>query len=172
MARLPVNSGFAWHDWRPFLVVGSRVGGVEEIAGGQGRLGEVAGFLRAASPQRAPLPHSVRPQRWVLLLERGGRPRGRRAVTRGIGSVSALVFQLDSESDENALENQGAIGFPAAQGEMPPIAKTFIVERGFVSSVWPLRPRSAPAPVSIFADCSFLVGRPQAMSLSLPPREN
>ena len=138
------------------------------------RLGEVAGFLRAPSPQRASafqhFLHGL--QRWVLLLERGGRPRGRRAVTRGIGSVSALVFQLDSESDENALENQGAIGFPAAQGEMPPIAKTFIVERGFVSSVWPLRPRSAPAPVSIFADCSFLVGRSQVMSLSLPPREN
>ena len=91
------------------------MGGVEEIAGGQGRLGEVAGFLRALSPQRAPaFQHFLRGlQRWVLLLERGGRPGEWRAVTHGIGSVSALVFQVDSESAENALENQGAIGFRA-----------------------------------------------------------
>ena len=147
MARLPVNSAFAWHDWRPFLVVGSRVGGVEEIAGGQGRLGEVAGFLRALSPQRAPaFQHFLRGlQRWVLLLERGGRPGEWRAVTHGIGSGSALVFQIDSEGAEIALENQGAMGFPAAQGDIPPIAKIFIVERGFILPVWPLWARSAPA---------------------------
>ena len=155
----PVDSAFVWHDWRPFLVVGSRVGGVEEIAGGQGRLGEVAGFLRAPSPQRAPaFQHFLRGlQRWVLLLERGGRPGEWRAVTHGIGSVSALVFQVDSESAEIALENQGAIGFPAAQGEIPPIAKIFIVERGFILPVWLLWARSAPALVSIFSACSFLV---------------
>ena len=90
------------------------------------RLGEVAGFLRAPSPQRAPaFQHFLRGlQRWVLLLERGGRPGEWRAVTHGIGSVSALVFQVDSESAEIALENQGAIGFPAAQGDIPPIAKS------------------------------------------------
>ena len=143
----PVSSAFVWHDWRPFLVVGSRVGGVEEIAGGQERLGEVAGILRALSPQRAPaFQHFLRGlQRWVLLLERGGRPGEWRAVTHGIGSVSALVFQVDSESAEMALENQGAIGLPAAQGEIPPIAKIFIVERGFISPVWPSWARSAVA---------------------------
>ena len=46
-------------------------------------------------------------------MEKGGQQGGWRAVTHGIGSVSALVFQVDSESAENALENQGAIGFRA-----------------------------------------------------------
>ena len=90
----PVSSAFVWHDWRPFLVVGSRVGGVEEIAGGQGRLGEVAGFLRAPSPQRASafqhFLHGL--QRWVLLLGRGGRPGG------GERSHMALVLFLQSFS--------------------------------------------------------------------------
>ena len=115
----PVSSAFVWHDWRPFLVVGSRVGGVEEIAGGQGRLGEVAGFLRAPSPQSAPAfpDFFAGCSGGFCLGERGGRPTGRRAVIHGIGSASALVFQVDSESAENAFENQGAIGFPAAQGE-------------------------------------------------------
>ena len=168
----PVDSAFVWHDWRPFLVVGSRVGGVEEIAGGQGRLGEVAGVLRAPSPQSAPAfpDFFAGCSGGFCLGERGGRPSGRRAVIHGIGSASALVFQVDSESAENAFENQGAIGFPAAQGGIPPIAKIFIVEQSFLSPVWPLCPRSAPAPVSIFSACSFLAGRPQVMSLSTPSR--
>ena len=104
-------------------------------------------FSRASSPQRAPeFRDFLRGlQRWVLLLERGGRPGEWRAVTHGIGSVSAIVFQVDSESAEMAIENQGAIGLPAAQGEIPPIAKIFIVERGFISPVWPLWARSALA---------------------------
>ena len=125
-------------------ITGGRGGG---NCGRPGGLGEVAGFLRALSPQRAPaFQHFLRGlQRWVLLLERGGRPGEWRAVTHGIGSVSALVFQVDSESAEIALENQGAMGFPAAQGDIPPIAKIFIVERGFILPVWPLWARSAPA---------------------------
>ena len=93
MARLPVNSAFAWHDWRPFLVVGSRVGGVEEIAGGQGRLGEVAGFLRAASPQRAPLPHSVRPFP-TACAHSGGFCFWREEVGQGDGERSHVALVL------------------------------------------------------------------------------
>ena len=154
----PVGSAFVWRDWRPFLVVASRV------------FGEVAGFLRAPSPQRAPAFRDFLRglQRWVLLLERGGRPGEWRAVTHGIGSVSALVFQVDSESAEIALENQGAMGFPAAQGDIPPIAKIFIVERGFISPVWPLWARSALATESIFSACPFLVWGASG-DVSLPP---
>ena len=57
----------------------------------------------------------------------------------------ALVLFLQSFSRLTAIENQGAIGFPSAQGEIPPIAKIFIVERGFISPVWPLWARSALA---------------------------
>ena len=94
--------------------------------------------------------------------------RGWRAVTHGIGSVSAIVFQVDSESAEMAIENQGAIGFPSAQGEIPPIAKIFIVERGFffasVAFVGTVRSR----PESIFWVCSFLVEGASG-DVSLPP---
>ena len=107
----------------------------------------MAGFLRAPSPQRASafqhFLHGL--QRWVFAFGERRSARGWRAVTHGIGSVSAVVFQVDSESAEMAIENQGAIGFPSAQGEIPPIAKIFIVERGFISPVWPLWARSALA---------------------------
>ena len=91
---------------RGFRIRLARVGGVEEIAGGQGRLGEVAGFLRAPSPQRAPaFQHFLRGlQRWVLLLERGGRPGEWRAVTHGIGSVSATASTCGTKLPERGSQ--------------------------------------------------------------------
>ena len=133
-------------------ITGGRGGG---NCGRPGGLGEVAGSLRALSPQRAPaFQHFLRGlQRWVLLLERGGRPGEWRAVTHGIGSGSALVFQIDSEGAEIALETQGAMGFPAAQGDIPPIARLYFASVAFVGTV-----RSRPVP--------FSYGGPQMMSLS------
>ena len=84
----PVGSAFVWHDWRPFLVVGSRVGGVGEIAGGQGDWAKSRGFY-------APFPHSVRPHFSISFAGcSGGFCFWREGVGQGSGERSHMASVL------------------------------------------------------------------------------